>query len=181
MAVPHIFAGTAGGTTAQFDANNAYLAALRDLFTLTGSTPGLGVTPAADWQAGGNVLQLGPSSAFYNPGSGSHTVLATNLVYTIGTTSAKYLNTATAAAYNQDNGRHRFYRAVSGTAGTTATLIEAMQIDNSGNVIFINPPSSPPSLGANGDLVINPTSNTNVRISYRGSDGITRVGNITLA
>lgn len=49
-----------------------------------------------------------------------------------------------------------------------------------GDVVF-HPSSSPPALSVNGDMVINCTSNTNARISFRGSDGVTRVGNITLA
>lgn len=181
MPVPNILASLSTADIALFDANFAYLAALRDLFTLTGSRPGLSVTPSGDWDAGGTVLQFGPSSAIYNPGSQSHSVFASNLIYTSGAMSAKYINSAAAAAYNQDNGRHRFYRAVSGTSGATATLLEAMQIDNAGNFLLINPPSTPPALGANGDLAINPTSNTNLRFSYRGSDGVTRVGNIALA
>ena len=52
--------------------------------------------------------------------------------------------------------------------------------DSSGNLIQ-RPPTTPPTLTTNGELVITPTSNTNVRISYRGSDGVTRVANLTLA
>jgi hypothetical protein len=62
------------------------------------------------------------------------------------------------------------------TSGT-----ERMRIDASGNWILRNPPTSPPTLTTNGDLTITATSNTNARISYRGSDGVTRVGNIPLA
>jgi hypothetical protein len=59
--------------------------------------------------------------------------------------------------------------------------IERMRIDAAGNWLLRNPPSTPPALATNGDLTLNPTSNTNVRISYRGSDGVTRVGDIPLA
>jgi uncharacterized protein (DUF1501 family) len=38
-----------------------------------------------------------------------------------------------------------------------------------------------PTLTINGQFNITPTSNTNVRLSYRGSDGVTRTANITLA
>jgi hypothetical protein len=41
--------------------------------------------------------------------------------------------------------------------------------------------TTPATLGTNGEFTLTPTSNTNFRISYRGSDGVTRVGNITLA
>jgi hypothetical protein len=55
-----------------------------------------------------------------------------------------------------------------------------LQIDSSGNQIN-TPSNTPPSLTANGQINLTPTSNTNARISYRGSDGVTRVGNIPLA
>lgn len=42
-------------------------------------------------------------------------------------------------------------------------------------------PSAPPALGTNGTLVLNLTSNTNLRITARGTDGVTRVANIALA
>lgn len=58
--------------------------------------------------------------------------------------------------------------------------IGRMRLDASGNWILHNPPSTPPTLATNGDLTLNPTSNTNLRFSYRGTDGVTRVGNIPL-
>jgi hypothetical protein len=79
-----------------------------------------------------------------------------------------------------------------GTAGNTAgalvftTLpnggsnVERMRIDSAGNPIF-QPSATPATLGTNGMLTVNATSNTNLRFSYRGSDGTTRVANITLA
>jgi len=57
---------------------------------------------------------------------------------------------------------------------------ELMRIDASGNQIN-TPSNTPPTLTVNGQMNLTPTSNTNMRISYRGSDGVTRVGNITLA
>jgi hypothetical protein len=55
----------------------------------------------------------------------------------------------------------------------------AMQIDGLKN-FYIKPPATPPTLANNGDVVFNLTSNTNLRISARGSDGVTRVANIVL-
>ena len=52
-------------------------------------------------------------------------------------------------------------------------------IDPSGNTIFTIS-STPPTLSANSQLTVNATSNTNLRFSYRGSDGVTRVANLTL-
>ena len=80
-----------------------------------------------------------------------------------------------------------------GAAGNTGTLIfstsssifgsnnvERMRIDSAGNLI-LQSSATPATLGTNGMLTVNATSNTNLRFSYRGSDGVTRVANITLA
>jgi hypothetical protein len=49
-----------------------------------------------------------------------------------------------------------------------------------GNVIS-GAPATPPSLSTNGTMVFNLTSNTNLRVSVRGSDGVTRTGSIPLS
>jgi hypothetical protein len=56
----------------------------------------------------------------------------------------------------------------------------AQKLDVVGHSIF-TPSSTPPTLATNGNYNLTPTSNTNMRISHRGSDGVTRVANITLA
>ncbi len=57
---------------------------------------------------------------------------------------------------------------------------EFARIDASGNLIH-EAPAVVPSLARNQSIVMNLTSNTNLRISARGSDGTTRVVNLTLA
>ena len=57
---------------------------------------------------------------------------------------------------------------------------ERLRIDASGNQIN-TPSNTPPTLTVNGQFNITPTTNTNARISYRGSDGVTRTADITLA
>lgn len=57
---------------------------------------------------------------------------------------------------------------------------DRMRLDASGNLIQ-SAPTTPPSLATNGTMVFNLTSNTNLRVSVRGSDGVTRTANITLA
>jgi hypothetical protein len=57
---------------------------------------------------------------------------------------------------------------------------ERMRIDSTGNVIS-NVTGTAPTLAANSQMVFNLTSNTNLRISVRGTDGTTRTANITLA
>jgi hypothetical protein len=57
---------------------------------------------------------------------------------------------------------------------------ERARIDSSGNLIQ-SAPTTTPTLATNGQMVFNLTSNTNLRVSVRGSDGVTRTANITLA
>lgn len=67
------------------------------------------------------------------------------------------------------------------TNANNASPVERLKIDSGGNSIFTAGSTTPPTLATNGNFNLTPTSNTNMRISYRGSDGVTRVGNITLA
>lgn len=53
-------------------------------------------------------------------------------------------------------------------------------LDTAGNLITL-PPASPPTLAVNRQVVMNFTSNTQLRFSGRGTDGTTRVVNLTLA
>jgi hypothetical protein len=64
--------------------------------------------------------------------------------------------------------------------GTFGSLLPRVTIDGLGNTIS-NVNSAIPSLGTNSQMVFNLTTNTNLRISVRGTDGTTRVANITLA
>ena len=68
-------------------------------------------------------------------------------------------------------------RIGNGNTGITTSLLS---LNSSGNLIQ-SAPTTPPSLGTNGTMVFNLTSNTNLRVSVRGSDGVTRTANITLA
>lgn len=64
-------------------------------------------------------------------------------------------------------------------AGVGASLTQRVRIDGVGNLIQ-SAPTTPPTLATNGQMVFNLTSNTNLRVSVRGSDGVTRTANITL-
>ena len=72
-----------------------------------------------------------------------------------------------------------------GSAASYPVLIhvdgaERARFDNASNFVQ-RAPATPPTLGANTEMVFNLTSNTNLRVSVRGTDGVTRVANITLA
>jgi hypothetical protein len=58
---------------------------------------------------------------------------------------------------------------------------ECFRLDNQGMPIFTPGSATPATLGTNGMITLTLTSNTNLRISARGSDGTTRVVNLTLA
>lgn len=81
----------------------------------------------------------------------------------------------------QDGGNvaYLFNRANAGLVfGTNNT--ERARFDSSGNFIK-SLTTSAPALAANREMVFALTSNTNLQISVRGSDGVTRTANITLA
>jgi hypothetical protein len=71
-------------------------------------------------------------------------------------------------------------KLVFGTKRNGNTTLDFMTLDSSGNLI-LSSSNTPATLAANGQLTVNATSDTNLRFSYRGSDGTTRVANITLA
>ncbi len=55
-----------------------------------------------------------------------------------------------------------------------------VRINSAGDTIS-NVTATPPTLSTNRQMVFNLTSDTNLRISVRGSDGVTRTTNLTLA
>ena len=84
-------------------------------------------------------------------------------------------------------GTNRWSISLTGTAGAESirfydvnAAATRMTLDSAGNLI-LQSSATPATLTVNGQLTVNATSNTNLRFSYRGSDGTTRVANITLA
>lgn len=65
------------------------------------------------------------------------------------------------------------------TDNTVAVGVDASGVRIIGNTIFNPPASSTP--GANGEMVIQATSNTSLTFKLRGSDGTVRSGSITLS
>ena len=60
------------------------------------------------------------------------------------------------------------------------STVNVGRFDSNGNMINLIQASAP-TLVSNSTFVWNLTSNTNLRVSVRGTDGVTRTGNITLA
>ena len=91
---------------------------------------GLGVTPSASWDSARKAIQVSTTGAFVS--SAGNTLVADNWYF--DGTNNKYLTTAAISLYQLTSGQHRWYQAASGTAGTTATLTQAMTLDASGNL-----------------------------------------------
>jgi hypothetical protein len=146
--------------------------------TLNSTGLGLGVTPSA-WNSAAKAIQ---SSAGAVASNGITTWFGSNVFYD-STYTPKYIGTSFAGSivYNPAGfGGWDFNIAASGTAGNTVTFSTPMKLDANGNLILLSS-ATPATLTVNGQLTVNATSNTNLRFSYRGSDGTTRVANITLA
>ena len=95
----------------------------------------LGVSTAPSTWSLGNAIELGASgSGLWSTGS-ANIRLVSNLTYNGG---YLYSSTAAAAQLYVDGGRFLFYTAPSGTAGTGATLTQAMTLFNSGGVSIGN-------------------------------------------
>jgi hypothetical protein len=125
---------------------------------------------------GTNALTVGQSSAgtvatfLYNGSTGGGAEIRV---------SNGYSSTVPVYGFWYNNGT-----GVGNPAAQTFSVItaaaERMRIDSSGNLIQ-TAPTTAPTLSTNGTMVFNLTSDTNLRVSVRGSDGVTRTANITLA
>ena len=94
---------------------------------------GLGVTPNT-WFSGYKVIETGSGSLVF-PANATNTQLWNNL-YLNAAGNAIYKSTGIGGLYSLGGGgnAHVWYSAPSGTAGTTATLTQAMTLDASGNL-----------------------------------------------
>jgi hypothetical protein len=129
--------------------------------TLNSTGLGVGVVPSYRLTVQGAdnsiIAQLG--------GTNRQVRLSTSAISAVDNASFNFIHTS-------GSGRFTFQN----NSGTQTMLT----IDDNGNNI-LRMPVTPPTLGVNLEGTFNLTSNTNLRISVRGSDGTTRVANITLA
>ena len=98
---------------------------------------GIGVTPSTIWSSSYDVLQIGLGGSIYaHSSAGNALKLGSNIVYegTAPNYYDKYLSNSFATKYEQDDGKHIWSVAASGTAGDAVSWSEAMRINNSGNV-----------------------------------------------
>jgi len=143
-----------------------------------GGNVGIGVTPSA-WGTGYTAIQ-NRQTCWFSTSARDANFGANIYVDAVG---YKYIAAAQASLYTQYQGAHTWYTAAAGAAANdpiTTFASAKMTLDASGNLILLSS-NTPATLATNGQLTVNATSNTNLRFSYRGSDGTTRVANITLA
>ena len=148
--------------------------------TLNSTGLGVGVTPRA-WATGYRALNVGIYTALTDAQGGA-TYLTNNAYYDTTDSRWEAVTNNRALRYDQDtaDGGHKWYSAPSVAANAALVWSTPMVLDANGNLIW-SPATTAPTLATNGQLTVNATSNTNLRFSYRGSDGTTRVANITLA
>lgn len=92
---------------------------------------GLGVTPSA-WGSGFRALQLTYGGVY----SQAFTVVGTaSNAYNNGTNWLYYSTGQAVSRYEQSQGSHAWYQAVSGTAGNAISFTQAMTLDASGNLL----------------------------------------------
>ena len=145
-----------------------------------------GITGVHTWGVGGSTamtlnsagLGVGGSPANFANYTTIHAIGKTTTAGGVFQTSTS--NNSTAARFACSSTSVDLFVETSHPINFYTNAINRMTLDDSGNLILLSP-STPPTLATNGQLTVNATSNTNLRFSYRGSDGTTRVANITLA
>jgi len=156
----------------QFDGSHLW-------YTAPSGTAGNAITftQAMTLDANGNLL-VGTTSQ-----AGRLTVrtaIDNTTVAEFGATSRPVSFTTSANGAN-DNGFFNFVSSsIVGAFSFQNSNGKLLEVGSDGNIILYSS-TTPTPLTVNGQLTVNATSNTNLRFSYRGSDGVTRVANITLA
>jgi len=93
----------------------------------------LGVTPVASPYTGYKNFQIASQGVIASDLTSNGALEISDNVYRFaGTANFTYINSFAATLYSQYQGNHRWYNAPSGTAGTTATLTQAMTLNNGG-------------------------------------------------
>jgi hypothetical protein len=118
---------------------------------------GLGVTPSA-WRSGSLALQIGNGQGSFE--GISNAINIWNNLYRNSSNQFVYQTTSAAGLYSLNAGVHEWFNAPSGTAGTTATLTQAMTLDASGNLgIGTTSPNNKLTVSGSGTLlnVTNPS------------------------
>jgi hypothetical protein len=103
---------------------------------------GVGVTPSSWGGSYNKAVQVGATGAISSRAASGNVTDISNNLYLSNTPAWTYLTTAGAGVYEMNAATHVFYSAVSGTAGTTATLINDAVINQYGIGLGNTTPSS---------------------------------------
>ena len=93
---------------------------------------GLGVTPEAFHS--NNKAVIRGDSGYSILGRGDNSLNIGQNFYYDSSDAGKYIANGEASVYNQSDGQHVFYSAVSGSANAGASLVEKLRISNAGDV-----------------------------------------------
>lgn len=149
---------------------------------VAGSSTGVvAFTQAMTLDVSGNLIvgstgANGLRSSFYSASDGAPVTSGTTQTY--GSLRIGAVTTSGALDFGTYAGAYQWIQSVS--TSNLATNYNLALNPNGGNVL-VGVPATPPTLAVNSQMVFNLTSNTNLRISVRGTDGTTRTANITLA
>jgi hypothetical protein len=98
----------------------------------TSGNLGLGVTPASYYSSSKAIQLYGTNLEAY--GSSGLSGYVWQNIYRNASNVITYINTGAATGLAQSGGTFQFYTAPSGTAGTTATITQAMTLSNAGGL-----------------------------------------------
>ena len=144
---------------------------------------GIGVTPS-DWGSAVKALQIGNISGVSLFGYSGGAEMGQNVYYT---TIYKYATSAAASIYVQNNGRHFWRTASSGTANANLTFTTAMMLDEFGKLGIMNTPTAYVDVSASTTSYASlrlrsgtaPTSPNDGDIWFDGTDIKMRIGGVT--
>jgi hypothetical protein len=142
-----------------------------DLVKDASGNVGIGVTPSA-WSSSYKAISVGFTGGQQLAGGVSNTQanLASNLVFTgTGATGWKLPNNVAGTNYEQYLGIHKWYNAPANGVNGDATLVQAMTLDASGNLLVGG------RIGAVGRLAAN-----SAEIDYQATSAITTAKDIML-
>jgi hypothetical protein len=150
-------------------------------FCSDGVNVGIGEMPQVGWGADYKAIDFTGGGAISSYQLGSEQLNLSWNAYATDATTWKYTKTGDKASrFGIDNQVFRWYSAGAGTAGNTIPFVVKMQLDDDGNLIqTVN--STAPTLTDNKTLAFELTSDTQLKIKVRGSDGVTRSVSLTLS
>jgi hypothetical protein len=93
---------------------------------------GLGVTPSA-WKSTWKATQIGSSPLVLADAGSGYSYFGQNWYYNASNQNI-YINNGYATSYAQDNGKHQWFIAPSGTAGNAITFTQAMSLTSGGDL-----------------------------------------------